>query len=697
MAWPGIFQRGALLSRFSHHHVVVFLLTFFSYSLLHASRKTFSNVKVSISKQWTPSAWNKSIELPVEIWSRNHLFPSAEEATLFLGTLDTIFLFSYAVAVLVSRVVKEAFFQGLFISGIVGDRLNLRWVLSFGMCSSALVWCSLKALADDTSPRYLAPLTLLLEAPTPFRLLLLWQVLRGLLLDCLSCQFCFPQTVQRGEWLRFYNKGLYCCLWIVNGLLQSTGWPCVVAVMGNWFGKAGRGVVFGLWSACASVGNILGACLASSVLQYGYEYAFLVTAAVQFAGGIVIFFGLLVSPEEIGLPAIEAEENVDEDSHRPLISGAENEDEYEPNYSIQEGSAVAQVKAISFHQACCLPGVIPYSLAYACLKLVNYSFFFWLPFYLSNNFGWKEAEADKLSIWYDVGGIIDPELAGRLPALELTILLVYETELLGPTGAGGTLQGFISDLLQKRAPVLALSLLLAVGSLVGYSRSPNDKSINALLMAVTGFFIGGPSNMISSAISADLGRQELVRGSSEALATVTGIVDGTGSIGAAVGQFSRVILMSFWPSHFVTSSLSSQPSLGHSVLPPDQGSSSPPLLSLPFDPSCKQLPDRLLEPLIPLQPPARVKELQRLLYTHHTRPKLVSCQFKALEVQTRSACPHPHGKSGAVSCTFTVTCVSCLVEIVPVAQGSLHRSCLALIKPDSPPSSYPIGLCAYLK
>lgn len=42
--------------------------------------------------------------------------------------------------------------------------------------------------------------------------------------------------------------------------------------------------------------------------------------------------------------------------------------------------------------------------------------------------------------------------------------------------------------------------------------------------------------MISSAISADLGRQELIQGSSEALATVTGIVDGTGSIGAAVGQ-----------------------------------------------------------------------------------------------------------------------------------------------------------------
>lgn len=50
--------------------------------------------------------------------------------------------------------------------------------------------------------------------------------------------------------------------------------------------------------------------------------------------------------------------------------------------------------------------VLQYSLAYACLKLVNYSFFFWLPFYLSSNFSWKEAEADRLSIWYDVGGII---------------------------------------------------------------------------------------------------------------------------------------------------------------------------------------------------------------------------------------------------------------------------------------------------
>ena len=141
----------------------------------------------------------------------------------------------------------------------------------------------------------------------------------------------------------------------------------MVFVTSNWFGKAG--VVFGLWSASASVGNTLGARLAPSVLRYGYERAFLVMLAVQFAGGTIMFFGFLVSLEEIGFPGIETEENFEEDSHRPLINGAENEDEAEPNYSIQEGNTVSQVKAISFYQACCLPGVIVYSLAYGCFKV----------------------------------------------------------------------------------------------------------------------------------------------------------------------------------------------------------------------------------------------------------------------------------------------------------------------------------------
>lgn len=47
-------------------------------------------------------------------------------------------------------------------------------------------------------------------------------------------------------------------------------------------------------------------------------------------------------------------------------------------------------------------------------------------------------------------------------------------------------------------------------------------------MTITGFFIGGVANMISAAITADLGKQGPIQGNKEALATVTGIVDGTG-------------------------------------------------------------------------------------------------------------------------------------------------------------------------
>ena len=70
--------------------------------------------------------------------------------------------------------------------------------------------------------------------------------------------------------------------------------------------------------------------------------------------------------------------------------------------------------------------------------------------------------------------------------------------------------------------------------------------MNAFLMSIVGFFIGGAANMISATITADLGKQGPIQGNKEGLATVTGIVDGTGSIGAALGQ----LLVPLIQSHF---------------------------------------------------------------------------------------------------------------------------------------------------
>lgn len=458
-------------ANYTHHHVAVFLLTFLSYAFFHATRKTFSNVKSTISDEWSPSFHNDTVNYtkPDHIWNSRHLFNSRKDAEPYLGVLDAVFMISYAV--------------GLYISGMIGDRLNMRLVLSFGMCSSAVM------------------------------------------------VFVFGVVF---EWLHFYNKYVYVIIWILNGLLQSMGWPTVVAIMGNWFGRHSRGLVLGIWSACASVGNIIGAFLVSGVLDYGYDYAFLLTSSVLFAGGVINFFGLVSTPKEIGLSLPDEDSTVHPKEYSVVVNEGESngnlsddgddpsrlinnrgviDDEDAPllNPVVTRSDSVLsddRPTAIGFCSALCLPGVALYALAYACLKLVNYSFFFWLPYYLHNKYGWKETVADDISIWYDVGGII-----------------------------GGTIFGFVSDRFQHRSVIVIPMLLLGIPALFIYNSDLSSTlTMNGLLMAVVGFFIGGVANLVSAAISADLGKQGPVQGNSEALATVTGIVDGTGSVGAAIGQ-----------------------------------------------------------------------------------------------------------------------------------------------------------------
>ena len=42
------------------------------------------------------------------------------------------------------------------------------------------------------------------------------------------------------------------------------------------------------------------------------------------------------------------------------------------------------------------------------------------------------------------------------------------------------------------------------------SDSPADMTTNAVLMTITGFFIGGVANLVSAAVSADLGKSTMI-------------------------------------------------------------------------------------------------------------------------------------------------------------------------------------------
>jgi MFS transporter, OPA family, solute carrier family 37 (glycerol-3-phosphate transporter), member 1/2 len=42
-----------------------------------------------------------------------------------------------------------------------------------------------------------------------------------------------------------------------NGFFQCTGWPGLMGIMGNWFGKGKTGIILGIWAINANIGNII--------------------------------------------------------------------------------------------------------------------------------------------------------------------------------------------------------------------------------------------------------------------------------------------------------------------------------------------------------------------------------------------------------------------------------------------------------
>lgn len=99
---------------------------------------------------------------------------------------------------------------------------------------------------------------------------------------------------------------------------------------------------------------------------------------------------------------------------------------------------------------------------------------------------------------------------------------------------GGISAGLISDMIEARGVTSVIFLLLSIPTLIFYRLYGSISMLtNTALMFASGLLVNGPYSLITTAVAADLGTQ--IRGSSRGLATVTAIIDGTGSVGAALG------------------------------------------------------------------------------------------------------------------------------------------------------------------
>jgi len=289
---------------------------------------------------------------------------------------------------------------------------------------------------------------------------------------------------------------LFC--YFLFGFFQSTGGPVGTAVMGNWFCDAEsikkRGLIFGLWTCHQYMGDVTAALCTAWVLQVGltYWWALVIPAICNILWGWVTL-QLVPDPAEMGIMTEEV---------RIRLAKIEKRRAQGEKVDKDEGP-----KPISYINAFKIPMVAQYAFAFGFFKLTNYVLFFWLPFFLEKSF--------------------DPVTANLIAAL-------YSVGMM----PGGIIVGIVSDWFGgRRAAVIGTFMGLLLVFLGIFSQYSEQLSAMMLLpmLAIMGILVGGPNNIITSAVAADLASHPSVRGSNKSLGTVTGLINGCGAITASIG------------------------------------------------------------------------------------------------------------------------------------------------------------------
>lgn len=297
-----------------------------------------------------------------------------------------------------------------------------------------------------------------------------------------------------------YIPELFVAHWCLQGIFQSAVWPGVVAVMGNWFEGERRGSWMGIWSSCASVGDIVGAQFTGLIYIFhgSWMIGLLPFAVFQVVIALIFIFTINDSPQQQFTPEEIKMMTYNEGARESLFE--------KPIHK----------KGIPFRKAIVLPGVIAYSLNYACVKFLYYGLSMWLPYFLDNRIDKKNLTGVLASL-LDAGGVF-----------------------------GSVVCGWAGDKLGFKSIIIVIFLICSLPLLFLFEIGTESIYwLYFIVIPAAGFFIAGASNIISSAVAVDLAQNPDIENKDEAMATVTGIVDGTGGFGAAVGVLIMGVLSDY--------------------------------------------------------------------------------------------------------------------------------------------------------
>jgi sugar phosphate permease len=275
---------------------------------------------------------------------------------------------------------------------------------------------------------------------------------------------------------------------LLNGLLQATGWPGNVKAMAEWTTPSIRGVAMGLWATCYQVGGMVATPIATALLvAWGWRAAFFAPAVWIGAVGLLVLALLRPGP---GAAA----------PHRdPVEAGA--------------------ARRAARRAVLASPAIWSYGAAYFAIKLMRYSLLFWLPWYLEKGLGYSASTAGYASTSFEIGGI-----------------------------AGTIGLGLLSDRVKRfsRAAFAAASLVALAGAFVLYQAASGlGLWANFAAMALVGALLFGPDALLSGVATQEVG-------GAAAAGVAAGVVNSVGSLGAILQELvTRGVSSRFgWPALF---------------------------------------------------------------------------------------------------------------------------------------------------
>jgi OPA family glycerol-3-phosphate transporter-like MFS transporter/OPA family sugar phosphate sensor protein UhpC-like MFS transporter len=259
--------------------------------------------------------------------------------------------------------------------------------------------------------------------------------------------------------------------WVANAWFQGMGFPPCSKSLTHWFDAEERGVKFSIWNTSHSIGAGLVFLLNSGVilLFHDWRYCFFIPGTIAIVGSIFLFERLRDSPESMGLEPVE---NYYAKKHGQKIEESNDENKTDRNETESNCEGLGQTL---YKYVYSNPAIWIISFANFFVYIVRFSIIDWAPTFLKQAKGIDIVQSGIVSSCYELIGVI-----------------------------GMLCSGFLMDkIFRGHGSKVCFIYMFGCTITMGLFWWTNSSSVlvNALFLAVLGFFIYGPQCLIGVVVA----------------------------------------------------------------------------------------------------------------------------------------------------------------------------------------------------